>query len=928
MHEGIAHGLKPAELEWVCGGIIRDIATDLDECPADLPELMAPSHDGGIEAKVQTKSGYLAVQCKAYNDFASETRSIKSSFATFLDSPEHVTVNRYVWCSTARRTSGTGPPAGRKTGNDSKATDAIRSMHAAATAKQRKVTVTVLFADDLDRILRERRPEYFAVISAKSPLQRAAVDRHSKWQASQILSRLGSDSAPRIEFPIQQTATFLDRFIAASNAPRYVEGKEIGVMLNELEQRARCLHSDQPLCEKLAASVRTLTHEASHLTSQPVVASRDEALRVRTLQNHVQSTLNDAIDILEGATAAASEISSGDYQNWLYADEVKRCARSLIALLADVELINCMIDAVLSRTLLITGRWGTGKSFQLAMLTRRALAAGVPVLLLRGRDFTRPDAPILSQPWRNGLDNENAETAAVAAMLDAIGRRSNHPLFIIIDGLNESSIEDPAAALRHLQEMIQRFPNLRLILSSRRDRMEMADDSLPELVHKSPDRVTMARSVELALQARPGTRWHAALTNPLLASVAVLVLTADPGASDRLLSRTTLFDAWVELLAAEASAVLDVPVATIRRLIDNLAEVGGERSIIELSAETRLHSDRVDRIVQQLADDGFLELDSPARDTVRFRWDAMNDMLQMRHAIQAGRLDALLSARDEDRRFALSSLAAELAPKENPAHELPDLKLTSISAEESDVAFALSLGSRADGEITPRTRQLAERLLDSGGEMSEIIVRSVLDLPHRKMLGARWLNQFLRGTPLRRRARFWPQALESLSEASQFDQKNLESLLGWYVSNRWKSLTENGSESAVELLAWMGCAASGTGLPELAVCSLVEILHRDPSTLEPVLHRLRDVDDDHPHDALFTAAAGVAARWPESAAARTMRSVCSRALYCTPPSAVLSITSRDPHRNSIRATHARIPQPIVTAPKTTPLTATATAHRR
>lgn len=751
-------------------------------------------------------------------------------------------------------------------------------MHAAAAAKHRKVTIDILFAEDLDRILRERRPEYFSVIAAKSPLRGEDVARYSAWQASQMLSRLGRDSAPQIQFPVQDTATFLDGFISASRPPHHIDTTRIDEILREVEERARGLPlGDHPL-ESLAAKAQGLNDIVSHVTSKPVVLAKDAAPHIHTLQNGIESTLNDAISILRGPSADPSGNPDENAGGWVAVDAVKRYARSLLALLEDVETIRCEIDAALARRLLITGRWGTGKSFQLATLTRRAQAAGVPVLLLRGRDFTRPDAPILSQPWRNGFDNENAEAAVIAAMLDAIGHHSDQPLFLIIDGLNESSLRDLPAALRRLHEMIARFPNLRLILSSRRDRMEMDDDSLPELVHESPDRVTMARSVERALQAPPGTRWHAALTNPLLASVAVLVLSARPYASDRLLNRTTLFDAWVEVLADEASAALDLRQATIRRVIDALAETGGERKVIDLASETRLHSDRVDSIVQRLADDGLLESGSSAQDTARFRWEAMNDMLQMRHAIRAGRLDRYLSAGDEDRRLALSSLAAELVPKESPTQELPDLKLSSISVEECDLVFALSLGSRGDDEVRPRTLQVAKRLFYSGGEVSENIVRSVISMPHRKKLGIAWLNAQLRTSPLHKRTRCWPQALESLSEDSQFDQRNLESLLSWYATDHWAGLSDEDAESAVELLAWMGCTVRGTGLPEFAVCSLVEILHRHPEKLEVVVGRLKHVDDDHPRDALFTAAAGVVARWPRSTAAEIMRDTCSRAL--------------------------------------------------
>lgn len=879
MHEEIIHGLTATQLEWVCGGIIREIAEDYGEDPEGPPELMAPTHDGGIEAKVRTRSGYLAVQCKSYSDFAGEIRDVKKSFSDFLKSPEHSGVNRYIWCSTSRRTSGTGPREKRKTGNDSKAENAIQCMHDEAATVRRDVSVDILFADDLDRILRERRPEYFTVISARSPLRHADIDNYSEWQASRILSRLGSDATPQITFPTQSTELFLDQFVASSRSPQEISTASIKELFDETVRRARSLPLDRPAYERLATSTQSLRNAASHLIPHPILPASDAAPHLQQLLNAAETALQDATDILESTSSSTS--SNAD--DTISRNSTARFAKSMIAVCEEVEKTYCMANALLSRRLLITGRWGTGKSYQLATLTRRAQEAGAHVLLLRGRDMTRPDAPILSQPWRNGFDNENADAAVIAAMLDSVAHHSDYPLFIIIDGLNESSLQDHLPMeLRHLGEMIQRFPNLRLILSSRRDRMDMAEDSLPELVHESPDRVTMARSVELALQVRPGTRWHAALTNPLLASIAVLVLSARPEASERLLSRTALFDAWVDLLAQEASTALGLSPATIVRVIDALGKAGGEHSIIDLAARAQLHSDRVDGIVQRLADDGLLESGSPTRDTVRFRWEAVNDMLQIRQAIQANRLDSYLADRDEDHRFALSILAAELLPKERPSLELPDLKLSSITPEESNLMFALSLGSRGDQEITSRTQRLAEHLLAAGGEVSELIVASVLGMPHREKLGAAWFNMRLRTTPLNRRDQFWPRALESLCDGSQFDQKNLESLLGWYASGHWKALTDHDIETAIELLSWIGCAAISTGLPEIAVCSLVEILHRHPTSLQKVLEHFHDIDDDHPRDALLTAAAGVTARWPKSSAAGALRHACSRILSHSP----------------------------------------------
>jgi hypothetical protein len=215
MHQQSVHGLDAQRFEWVCGGIIGDIAVDCRRNPTGPSELMAPVSDGGIEAKVPTESGHLAVQCKAYSDFAKEVASVQKSFATFLDRPEHVTVDTYVWCSTAHRTSGTGSTSPRKTGNDSKAAQALTKMRAAARAKGRNVSVLIRFAEDLDRIIRERHPEYQAVMAARQPIGFDDVERYSTARASDILSRLGADDVPQLEFPAHRTSEFLDRLLTS-----------------------------------------------------------------------------------------------------------------------------------------------------------------------------------------------------------------------------------------------------------------------------------------------------------------------------------------------------------------------------------------------------------------------------------------------------------------------------------------------------------------------------------------------------------------------------------------------------------------------------------------------------------------------------------------------------------------------------------------
>lgn len=882
MHNQSVHDLGSDKFEWVCGGIIASIATDLGASPTGPPELMAPTSDGGIEAKVPTKTGYLGVQCKAYSNFVNEVNSAKASFETFLNSPEHAAVKTYVWCSTAYRTSGTGATSNRKTGNDKKSQDAIKDMLELAAQKSRAVKVVILFAGDLDRIIREHRPEYFAVMAARAPLLPGDVERYSAARASDILSRLGGDQTPQLEFPAPRTAQVLDRLVASWAQPRAIGTSWVKELLGEVKRRTPSEASHSDIRTDFRATAELVGDAGLALTQLRETPVDEASSLLKILQDEVDSAIEQVLSEIRRHRSLAEASPAVDIHLDVALGRIRAYGRSLVALSADLDLLRCEIEAALSGSLLIAGRWGTGKSFQLAEFTRRTLERGTPVLLLRARDFTLPDAPILAQPWRGSFNNEHAEPAEIATMLDAIGHREGTPLHLVIDGLNESSIRDLPIALSRLQETIAHHPNLRLIISTRQDRISTESSRIPKLLHESPDQVTLSRSVERALHAPPGTPWHAALANPLLASVAVLVLSVHPGESDRLLSRTALFNAWVDLLADETARVLRLQEATIKRVIEAISKAGGECTITDLASPTRLNSDLVDDVVQRLADEGLLETNSSTADTVRFRWEAMTEMLRARRAIRDDTIDEFLTEVEDDRRPGRLSLVAELVPREKSTHELPDFELSSVSTAERDLAFALSLGRRAESEIHERTLQVAERLLHTDGDASQGIVHSVLSMPRRQRLGFAWLSRLLCDSTIAKRSRYWPQALEDLCDRSQADQDNLEQLLSWYATEHWPSLAREDASTAIELLAWIGCANVRTDLPAFAVRSLTELLEKYPEQFEVILEHLQDVDDDHPRDTLLAAATGAIARWPHSHSASVLHDACSRARGLNP----------------------------------------------
>ncbi len=890
MHQRSVRDLQAHEFEWVCGGVIAEIARDRGRTPTGAPELMAPTTDGGVEAKIATTTGALAVQCKAFNraGFDNEVAAVKKSFDTFLARPEHAAVDVYVWCSTASRTSGTGDPTSRKgrttKGTATKAVDAIAEMLAAAAAKNRTVAVEVLFAEDLDRIIREDRPEYLTVMNAQAPLRFDDVARYSSARADEILARLGDSTTTPLTFPAHRTAAVLDRLTDSARPGAELRLDGIVEPIDEIGRRSQHVPQHPAIGTAFRAALAAVTAAFTPLAGRSTAPPADADRAITTLDDAAEHAIASAMSTLEDIQK--SPATSGDeVLDTVRRDSALRAvldvARSLLALRARLEPIRCEAAAVLTRRLLITGRWGTGKSHQIAEYTRRALAEGTPVLLLRARDFTQPDAPILSQPWRGAFDNEGAEPAVIAAMLDAIGHHGrstgsavSKPLVLIIDGLNEAGIRNLPPALDRLLETVARFPRIRLIISQRRDRMPDGKSPLPELVHASPGHVVLSRSVERALKVVPGTQWHAALTNPLLASVAVRVLTDRPQATARLLSRTALFDAWVDLLADETARALERPATTVRRVIAAIAEAGGRAAVPAIARVTALPSDVVDAVADRLADDGLLESDPTDADAVRFRWEALSDTLRLRRALADGILDELLRGVHEDRMPAMADFLAELLPQQDPPRELPEFTLPGISATERDLAFTLSLVGRTDESITPAALAHAERLLRGGGDPSQGVVRSVLGAPHRRRLDTGWLAAQLREVSLRSRTVFWPAALEQLCERSEGDQQELQEQLGWLAQERWPHLPSSDAGATIDLLAWMTCADDATGLPALAISALTEILQQHPSQLEPALVRLQDVEDDHPREALLSAASGVIGRWPQEDAARIIREVC------------------------------------------------------
>lgn len=713
-----------------------------------------------------------------------------------------------------------------------------------------------------------------------------------------ILARLGDESAPSLEFPAPQTEVFLDRVSAAQVSGSVLLDGLDGQLANVQHRAAR---ADIPGVMDARSEYADLVAWMPDSLTTSSCSVGDAAVAVGLVQEWLRKALDvnfDALEVQMARIDVAAGISSRILERQRF-EGLTAYRESLLSLGRYVDVVRCEVDAATRRTLLVTGRWGTGKSYQIARYAQREIAQERPVLLLRARDFVDSTASIIGQrSWRSQLGCQGLSDDDFLEVLDGIGIWAKAPLTIAVDGLNESSLRDTSAALERLAALVERFPFIRLIVSDRQDEARSATLSIPTFRHQAPARTAMSRALENALGVPPGTRWHAALTNPLLASMAARIVSAHGATGAPLsasLGRVSLLDAWIDLLVRETSAELDFTPSTVRRVIDSAGCLSGTTTVRQVAERSSLALETVDRIIQRFVAEGLLEWCAEGGDLVRLRWQGASDVLGARIALEDDRKGgsaALIRAADEASRLNTLDTIAETLPNLSRPSEIPDLRIPSTTAEERDFAFALSLDGRSESQITARTLKHARRLLLSGGEPAKHVLLSVLATPRREKLGVKWLNAQLSSVALVQRSKFWPQVLVDLADGSPAEQDAIRDLLTWYADTLLDKLVSDVEMAdMIELFAWFGCAPQHSGFPGLGVAYIVELAHRAPSIFDRVWGRVALVDDDHPRDALLLAASGVISRWPGTDAAIAAKGVCAEALNTRTAKSFRSVAS-------------------------------------
>lgn len=194
------------------------------------------------------------------------------------------------------------------------------------------------------------------------------------------------------------------------------------------------------------------------------------------------------------------------------------------------------VAAERSRSVLIAGRAGTGKSHLLGNIAQRAIEEGRPAVMLLGQQFSQQ--PLWSQIAPR-LEMEGLGADAILQALDAAAEAAGTRALLLIDAINEGAGATLwRSEISEFLARIKTFPNLACVISCRTEYVEYV---FPEGVLKKIDQLTIRgfetpeeqlRAARIYMDrrgiARPSTPWIAPeFVNPLFLRSVCLALQRD-----------------------------------------------------------------------------------------------------------------------------------------------------------------------------------------------------------------------------------------------------------------------------------------------------------------------------------------------------------------------------------------------------------------
>lgn len=808
------------------------------------------NYDGGCDAAAWTSSGHhVAIEAKAWQKFDDETNSIVGSFDKLLKTPQHSTVTHYLWCSTFKPNV-TGA-RGRTVGST---IDTLKQM-----AGARDIQIKFVGIGDIRKLLQHNLPDLDQLYFGQDMVPGRDIRDHTAGALGALLDRVDGPGDTALHFD-SNLAGVLETF-TSTRSDKPLDITRLRQLLTELDARIIECGDKPPVLVELPP---VLQAAAESIGSQDVREFDAVAVgKVRNVLAQCAETMRDRHHHL---------LTKPDGPNEFAARAIEPVLISALAIRDELQLLVSMAHATKSQVLLVSGQWGTGKTYHLAKHVAGLAAEGQTSLLLRAKQFAKPDAPILRQSWRDGLVSPRITSDAVLAILDTLAPDEG-VCVLAIDGLNEwPNQTDVTGQLHLLMERLARFRHVKVIVTLRSYRSSPLL-GVAEYRHSGPDRTHLARALAQHLQAPIVPYWNGALLNPLTARIAAKVYGAHPEHPRSLLSPVSFSDLaqqWVRLLADEyARARPHGSAAAVIELVDALGKCGGRATRTQLREATG-GTEHTHAIIDYLIDNGCFE---DTGTDITFRWQRMAELTRARQLVRSRKYCAQkeLNKMSPDERDTYLGLLADECPLRDQPTELPRW----LAGYDADLLeyFVVSLQARASDRYNETTLQLAASALRSPKLAPGVCYAALTNpLGSARSVSPGWLAQELVAMKPRTRSRIWPHALEGCLRDEEWARvlRNddyadvMSSVVTWIAtdSHHWSLTQRSGIARLLIWFSWIETRIFNSPY-EYAVRQLVELLHGSPEIAEALCTDCRYVGDEYLAETITAAAVGVLLRWPD-----------------------------------------------------------------
>lgn len=843
-----------------------------------IPRIYGTNFDGGAEAVARTVDGHMvAVQAKFIGKLSQEFAKVRASLETLLQTEDHRDVTHFVWCSALERTiSGRG-----------RSIDAMTSqLQDQALKAGRRIEVHFFAFSELRAVMERHRPALHGLYFGSTVVSGRDVQRLTDGIVRGSLDRVADPGDFGMHFESE-----LERILpifSCANADGQLDVRRLKHLLHELRYRYA----------KIGKKFRKSVWSQDDSTTLSKLLTAMESEQIAAIAE--LPIFNEAVELLSATSTHVLDVLGehdrrGELRRKATDDETHHGLRSLssfgfsvLAVSRELELMRTLSVAAAQRCLVISGSWGTGKTYHLARHARQLSASGVPTLFLRARNFDRVDAPIMSQTWRESLPGRDLGEAEFLTLLDLLGLSSGGSATIAIDGLNEWKGERRFyERLLDLSVLLSGYPHITLIVTLRSG-AGGCDRALPEYRHNGPERMTLVEGLSQVLNAPTIAHWGGALANPLTARIAAKVLSREhqPGhdAPRGLpllfpISLTELIIRWVSLLSHEfVERWPDQSRSFVTELVDMLSRAGGELARRDVATQLGASRGETDSAVDFLIDAGLLEEADDQLNRIRFRWQRVFEVAETQQHIRSGatvvtaRLAEVGSARTE-----YLDLLADQCPLVAGA-ELPLWLAGHEAHDDIMAAFARSLQNRAGRDYTSTTLDLAKsglRTPDVGPLVCFAALTNVSAGP--EAVSPAWLASELISMTAAQRCVVWPRAVTQCLRADG-DIEALSALYTWLAGPGRLALPEPAVVGLGRMLLWWSWAqAPGhQRVRNYAVGWLCEQLHATPKLIDVLLQDCFSTGDEHLIEFTTAATLGAATRWPDDT---TTNYVCQR--MCT-----------------------------------------------